>query len=151
MMIACPSATFDAIAQEHCTSDYLPASCLQIEPGDRITYHDQETLSPTLRHVSVIVTYVQPTGTTLSFQLASRQTSLVTPGGLITIKVDPMNSSADQEDYPGCLIEIDQVLAASVEWHSALRTFVLRTYTRAQEQETPLHYHRWDTGADLEP
>jgi len=153
MIIACSSKVFEAIAQGHCTADYLPGSRLRIEPGDRITYHDQDSLSPTLRHVSVIVTYAdcRPDGTLLSFQLVSPQLSVATPGGCITIKTDLGEPASDSEDYPGCLIGINKLLAAAVEWHPELRTFVLRTYAHTQELDTPLHYHRWDTGADLEP
>ena len=152
MIIVCSSEVFDAIAKGRCTADYLPGSRLRIEPGDRITYHDQNSLSPILRHVSVIVTYAdcRSEGTLLSFQLMSPQLSVATPGGYITIKADLGEPASDSEEYPGCLIAINQLLAAAVEWHPELRTFVLRTYVRDQEQDTPLHYHRWDTGADLE-
>ena len=61
-------------------------------------------------------------------------------------------TASAEPDYPGIYVMVDDVVAAVVEWHSTYQTVVIRGYsaeTVDNPEGDPVHYHRWDTGADL--
>ena len=75
---------------------------------------------------------------------------MVTPHGVATVSTEhPTSSEQETEDeYPAITLSVNGFPHATMEWHPDYHTWVLRAYTK--HEENPVVYIRLDTGVRLD-
>ena len=74
---------------------------------------------------------------------------MVTPHGVATVSTEhPTSSEQETEDeYPAITLSVNGFPHATMEWHPEYHTWVLRAYTK--HEENPVVYIRLDTGEPI--